>query len=88
MRLKTDLIHLDIGEEHLLVDPDGGAVNLTNLFTLNEATAYLWEQFVGRDFTPQQMADRLAEIYNVSPEQALTDVQKLLKTWDDFGLIV
>ena len=39
------------------------------------------------DFTPEEMAGQLAATYDVSPEQALTDVRQLLQTWDEDGLI-
>ena len=88
MRLKANLQHLNVGKDHFIIDPDGGAINLTDLYAMNEAAAYLWEQFSNRDFTPEEMAGQLAATYDVSPEQALTDVRQLLQTWDEDGLIV
>ena len=88
MRLKASLQHLNVGKDHFIIDPDGGAINLTDLYAMNEAAAYLWDQFSNRDFTPEEMAGQLAATYDVSPEQALTDVRQLLQTWDEDGLIV
>lgn len=88
MRLKTDLLHLNVGKDHFIVDPDGGAIDLTDLYSMNEAAAYLWEQFTNRDFTPEEMAAQLAASYDVEPEQALTDVRQLLHKWDEYGLIL
>ncbi len=88
MRLKTNLIHLNVGKDHFVVDPDGGAINLTDLYAMNEAAADLWEHFGNRDFTPEDMAEQLAASYDVSPEQALTDVRQLLETWNKYGLIL
>lgn len=56
MRLKADLHHVNVGKDHFIIDPDGGAIDLTDLYAMNEAAAYLWEQFSNRDFTPQEMA--------------------------------
>ena len=87
MRLKADLQHLNVGKEHFVIDPDGGAINLTDLYSMNEAAAYLWEQFTDRDLSPEEMAAQLTATYDVGPEQALTDVRQLLQTWDEYGLI-
>ena len=88
MRLKADLHHVNVGKDHFIIDPDGGAIDLTDLYAMNEAAAYLWEQFSNRDFTPEEMARELAASYDVSPEQAVTDVRQLLQTWNEYGLIV
>jgi hypothetical protein len=88
MRLKADLHHVNVGKDHFIIDPDGGAIDLTDLYAMNEAAAYLWEQFSNRDFTPEEMARELAASYDVSHEQALTDVRQLLQTWNEYGLIV
>lgn len=88
MRLKADLQHLNVGKDHFVIDPDGGAIDLTDLYSMNEAAAYLWEQFTNRDFTPEEMAACLAASYDVEPEQALTDVRHLLQIWDEYGLIL
>lgn len=87
MRLKAELLHLNVGEDHFVIDTDTKAIDETDLYAMNEAAAYLWEQFTGRDFTPEDMAAQLAEAYDVSPGQALADVRQLLSTWDGYGLI-
>ncbi|MBP5771636.1 MAG: PqqD family protein [Bacteroidaceae bacterium] len=87
MRLKTDLLHLNVGKDHFVIDADTGTIDMTDLYVMNEAAAYLWEQFTGRNFTPEEMAAQLAEAYDVTPTQALADVRQLLSTWDEYGLI-
>ncbi len=87
MRLKDDLLHLNVGRDHFVIDTDTGALDATDLYAMNEAAAYLWEHFTGRDFTPEDMAAQLAEAYDVTPEQALADVRQLLSLWDEYGLI-
>ena len=87
MRLKDDLLHLNVGRDHFVIDTDTGAIDATELYAMNEAAAYLWEHFTGRDFTTEDMAAQLAEAYDVTPEQALADVRQLLSLWDEYGLI-
>lgn len=87
MRLKDDLLHLNVGRDHFVIDTDTGSLDATDLYAMNEAAAYLWEHFTGRDFTTEEMAAQLAEAYDVTPEQALADVRQLLSLWDEYGLI-
>ena len=87
MRLKDDLLHLNVGRDHFVIDTDTGSLDATDLYAMNEAAAYLWEHFTGRDFTTEEMAAQLAEAYDVTPEQALADVRLLLSLWDEYGLI-
>ncbi len=87
MRLKDDLLHLNVGHDHFVIDTDTGTLDATDLYAMNEAAAYLWEHFTGRDFTTEEMAAQLAEAYDVTPEQALADVRQLLSLWDEYGLI-
>ena len=97
MRLKDDLLHLNVGRDHFVIDTDTGSLDATDLYAMNEAAAYIWEHFTGRDFTTEEMAAQLAEAYDVNalkeqkgklpPEQALADVRQLLSLWDEYGLI-
>ena len=87
MRLKDDLLHLNVGRDHFVIDTDTGSLDATDLYAMNEAAAYIWEHFTGRDFTTEEMAAQLAEAYDVTPEQALADVRQLLSLWDEYGLI-
>ena len=39
------------------------------------------------DFTAQQLADALQEEYEVSPEQALSDVERIIVEWQKVGIV-
>ena len=87
MRLKSGLQLLNVGHDYFIVDPDGGAINLTNLYSMNETAAFLWQHFSERDFSEADLVECLCGTYDVDPTSAASDVHQLLNTWNEFGLI-
>lgn len=87
MRLKADLLHFNVGADHFVVDPDGGAIDLTNLYAMNEASAMLWREFQDIDFDEADMVERLCAVYDVTEQQARSDVHEQLAAWRRFGLL-
>ena len=45
MRVKKGLVLRHIGEEHVIVVPNRGTVDMTSVYRLNEVAAWLWKQF-------------------------------------------
>jgi hypothetical protein len=74
MKIKNDLILRRIGSEYVIIVPDKNTVDLTEVYTLNETSAWIWEQFKDRDFTVEQIVDRVEEHYEVAREKAMHDV--------------
>ena len=48
------------------------------IFTLNETGAFLWKQ-LGADISREELIARLTAEYEVTPEQAATDVEAFLQ---------
>ena len=63
-------------------------VNFNKMLSLNESAAYLWKEVLGKEFTRQDMAQLLLDKYEVTPEQAAADVDKLLAIWTREGVVV
>lgn len=83
-----DGLHLrKVGSKYMLVEAVDGQVNLTNVFTLNETAARLWQHINEGLFTPQGLADRMYGEYDTDRETVLTDILKQLEEWKTFGLI-
>lgn len=74
--------------EHVIVAEGLEVINFNKLLSLNESAAYLWEQAsaIG-DFTAEQLADKLCEEYEVTREQALADVDKMIAQWQEIGVV-
>ena len=63
-------------------------VDFNKMLTLNDSAAWLWEQVQGRDFTSEDLVSLLTDKYDVSQERASADVDKLLQTWQQEGIVI
>lgn len=87
MRICANLQLRKIGSKYMIVNAGGKNVNLTEVFTLNDTAAHLWQCMEGKDVSAEELAECLCETYDVEKEQALNDVTKQLAEWKEFGLI-
>ena len=62
-------------------------MNFNKMLSLNASAAYLWEQFQGKEFTVQDMADALMERYEVDKERAYQDAAVLAGKWVEEGVV-
>ena len=54
---------------------------------MNESSAYLWTNVVGKDFSANDLVALLTEQYDVDEETALNDAQALIQQWLEAGII-
>ena len=81
MRIKEGFILRTICGEHVVVGEGLAQVNFNKMLSLNESAAWLWQEVSGKDFTRGTLVHLLLDRYEVSPEQAEADVDKLVDTW-------
>ena len=63
-------------------------VNFSKLVSLNESAAYLFAKVNGQgEFNPETLRDLLLEEYEVDPETALADAEKLCVQWEEAGIL-
>lgn len=78
-----------IGRKHMIVETVDGCVNLTNVYTLNETAAWLWESISKEDNrTLEELAESLCKEYRVEYDRVLDDVKHQLEEWERMGLLV
>lgn len=87
MKLNTRLKLRQVGNSYFIVDPGQENIDLSNIITLSSAAAFLWNSFQDEDFTPEMMADRLCERYDVDRATALHDIDQMLHEWRAFNLM-
>lgn len=87
MRLNPSLQMRRLGSKWVIVRAVDGDVNLTDVISLNETAARLWERFSGAEFTEEEMAEWLCGEYEVDPGVAKDDVHNLLKRWEEYGML-
>jgi len=76
-----------MGSKYMIVCTDEQSVNMSDVFTLNETAALLWEKAVEKEEFGDELADVLVETYGIDRELALTDTRKTFEVWKEFGLI-
>lgn len=89
MKLNKELVLRKIGSEFIIIDPNGDSINMSNIYSLNETAAYLYEKLATVDhFTIHDCISFLLDEYDVIEEQASKDVQDLIALWEELNLII
>ena len=81
-----------LGNEYILVGESMELINFNKMITLNETAAFLWQQAEKRtvekgSFSAQDLCSALRAEYEVSPEQAMSDVDATLSSWLSAGIM-
>ena len=81
-----------LGNEYILVGESLELINFNKMITLNETAAFLWQQAEEQtashgSFTAAELCKALCAEYEVSPEQALSDVEATIDDWKAAGVI-
>ncbi|MDE6215495.1 PqqD family protein [Bacteroides sp.] len=85
---KSNLKLRKIGSKYMIVETSDSCVNLTNVYSLNETAALLWEMLCRREgHTVEELAEELCKTYEVEYERALHDVESQLTEWEKMGLL-
>lgn len=71
----------------MLVDVCSDNINLTNVYTLNETAAFLWDSLADTDFNVATLATLLIGEYDVELDRAMADSRSLVDLWLKHGLI-
>jgi hypothetical protein len=87
MKIKENLVLRRIGDEYIIIVPDKGQVDLTEVYTLNETSAWIWEQLKNESFTIEQITDLIQQRYDVDRERAMNDVHAFVDVLIQGGLI-
>lgn len=86
MKLNKDLVLREMGGEYMIVNPFSDTVDMTQVYSLNETAAWLWQQMEGKEFTLADLANVLQEEYEVDEATAIADLTELTQQWIAAGL--
>ncbi|MBR3022066.1 MAG: PqqD family protein [Bacteroidaceae bacterium] len=86
MKIKEGFELREMCGENIIVAKGVQNIDFNKIISLNETAAYLWKSIVGKEFTPESMAELLRMEYEVNEATALADAQELAKAWQDAGL--
>ena len=88
MQIKKDIILRRIGSEYIIIAPNKHTVDLTEVYTLNEMSVWIWEQFKDKDFTIEQIVEIVEQHYEVDRDKAMSDVHAFVDMLRKGELIV
>lgn len=88
MRTKKGFKLRNICGENIIVAEGKENIDFTNIISMNETSAFLWEQIEQKDnFDAETLTELLLDNYDVDKETALNDASELIKQWLEAEII-
>ena len=88
MRAKKGFKLRNICGENIIVAEGKENIDFTNIISMNETSAFLWEQIEQKDnFDTETLTELLLDNYDVDKETALNDASELIKQWLEAKII-
>lgn len=88
MKTKKGYTLRSIGNETLLVPETlGCAIDFSRMISLNASAAFLWKAVEDKDFDADTLANLLIEEYGIDNDTAKRDVEALLQSWENAGIL-
>ena len=76
-----------VGGENIIVAEGEENIDFSNIISMNESSAYLWQNIQGKEFTHEDLVGLLTQEYEVDEATALKDVKALTELWLQAGII-
>ena len=93
MKAKEGFNLREVCGERIIVAEGKQNIDFTNIISMNETSAFLWEQVQGKEFTLDDLAKLLTENYMIdentplSFEKAKEDVKSMVEAWIKAGIV-
>lgn len=88
MKAKKGFNLREICGEHIIVAEGKENIDFTNIISMNETSAYLWQLIQDKDYFDEEcLASLLTERYDVDGNTALNDAKELVFLWNKAGII-
>ena len=87
MKLKEGFVMRELLGQHIITGDGLSRVDFSKIISMNDTAAWLWEQLQGKEFAEDDIVRLLTGRYDVTEEQARTDVGTLTETWRNAGLL-
>ena len=88
MRLNPNLILRQVGGEYMIVNPFSEAMDMAQVYSMNETAAWLWKQLENKEFTADEAGALLCNEYEVNKDTARNDDNELCRQWLETGLAI
>lgn len=87
MKIKKGFELRDVCGEKVIIAQGLENLDFSKLITLNESAAFLWKSVSGKVFSEADLVSLLCGEYEVTAEQAASDVRALVAEWRNQGLV-
>lgn len=88
MKTKKGFNLREVCGEHIVVAEGIENIDFTNIISMNESSAYLWEKAQAEDsFDEDFLVKLLLEKYEIDEATAQKDVAELVKLWKEADII-
>ncbi len=86
MKAKTGFNLRNVCGEQVIVAEGRENIDFSNIISMNETSAYLWNAIQDKDFTVDDLVKLLTQEYDVDEQTARKDAQALAKQWLEAGI--
>ena len=62
-------------------------IDFSSIISMNESSAYLWNNIQGKEFDKNDLVELLTQEYDVDADTAAKDVEALVAQWLKAGII-
>ena len=73
--------------ENIIVAEGEENIDFSNIISMNESSAYLWQNIQGKEFTHEDLVGLLTQEYEVDEATAMKDVKALTELCLQAGII-
>ena len=73
--------------ENIIVAEGEENIDFSNIISMNESSAYLWQNIQGKEFTHEDLVGLLTQEYEVDEATAMKCVKALTELWLQAGII-
>lgn len=87
MKIKDGFTLRQLCGEYVVVGEGLSQVNFNKILSMNESAGYLWNNVQGKEFTLEDLVTLLTDRYDVTAEQAMEDVKKMVAVWQEHGVL-
>jgi hypothetical protein len=88
MRIKTGFTLRRVFGKDTVMAQGIAASKFGHVLQLSEAAAWLWREAQRQgDFNVESLAEALCQEYDITPEEARTDVAELTAQWQQVGVV-
>ena len=87
MKTKIGFNLRQICGENVIIAEGEENIDFSNIISMNESSAYLWKNIQDKEFSEVELVKLLTEEYDVDEITAKSDVDTLVKSWLNAGII-